>query len=458
MINLKKSDQISYSIWLKGLSEETVLKISQDLNEPEWMLKLRLQSLEIFQKIKNPDFWPDLSSLDYENLVYYAVPEKNYTWSSESRDEVPENVKKIFDKLNIPESEKKYLAGVWGQYDSSVVYHKLKKKWQKSWIIFLDMSDGVREYPDLVQKYFMKLIPNTDHKFVALHGAVRSGWTFIYVPKGVKLTDPLQAYFRMNTLAGGQFEHTLIILEDEAEANYIEWCSAPKYDKRSLHAGCVEIYVWNNAKMRYSSVENWSLNTFNLNTKRSIIGENAFMEWISGNMGSGATMLYPCSILKWNGAKSDNISLVVASKGQNQDIWAKVIHIWENTTSNIVSKSISKDGGISIYRWLVDVKKSAKNAVNSTKCDALLIDEISISDTFPELRVETDDATISHEATAWKIDTYQLFYLMSKGLNNEKAMAMMVNGFLSGVTKQLPMEYAGELNHLIEMEMEGSIG
>ena len=317
------------------------------------------------------------------------------------------------------------------------------------------MSEAVRQYPDLVKKHFMKLIPTTDHKFAALHGAVWSGGTFVYVPSGVKVSDPLQAYFRMNILFGGQFEHTLIVVEDDAEASYIEGCSAPKYDKRSLHAGAVEIFVGKNSKMRYSSVENWSLNTFNLNTKRAILGENSYMEWISGNLGSGATMLYPCTILQGDNAKADNISVVVASKDQHQDIGAKAIHIGKNTSSNIVSKSLSKDGGISKYRGLIDIKATAKNAVSSTKCDALLLDECSVSDTIPSIKVATDDATISHEAVAGKIDTHQLFYLMSRGLSSEKAMAMIVNGFFSSVVKKLPMEYAGELNHLIEMEMEG---
>jgi Fe-S cluster assembly protein SufB len=320
------------------------------------------------------------------------------------------------------------------------------------------MSEAVREHPDLVRQHFMKLVPPTDHKFVALHGAVRSGGTFIHIPKGIKLTDPLQAYFRMNTLEGGQFEHTLIILEDETQGDYIEGCSAPKFDKRSLHAGCVEIFVGKNAKMRYSSVENWSLNTFNLNTKRALVEENSFMEWIGGNLGSGATMLYPCSILKGDNAKADNISVVVASKGQHQDVGAKVIHLGKNTSSNIISKSISKDGGISTYRGLIDIHASALNATTSTKCDALLLDGISRSDTIPSIKSHTNDATISHEAAAGKIDTVQLFYLMSRGLSEEKAMAMLVNGFISSIVKKLPLEYAGELNHLIELEMEGSIG
>lgn len=317
------------------------------------------------------------------------------------------------------------------------------------------MSEAVRHYPELVQKYFMKLIPATDHKFSALHGAVWSGGTFVYVPAGVKLTDPLQAYFRMNILFGGQFEHTLIVLEEDAEASYIEGCSAPKYDQRSLHAGAVEIFVGKQAKMRYSSVENRSLNTFNLNTKRAIVEERGYMERISGNLGSGATMLYPATILRGDDSKADNISVVVAAKDQYQDIGAKAIHIGKNTSSNIVSKSLSKEGGRSLYRGLIEIKKTATNAVSSTQCDALLLDEDSSSDTIPSIQVATDDATISHEATAGKIDTQQLFYLMSRGLSSEKAMAMVVNGFFSSVVKKLPLEYAGELNRLIEMEMEG---
>ena len=458
MNHLDQSDHIPYELFLKGLSEDTVRKISANLQEPDRMLQHRLQCLQIFQKIKNPDFWPDISSLNYENIVYYAKPKKDFKGSSDDRAKVPANIKNVFDRLQIPETEKKYLAGVGGQYDSTVVYHKLKEKRKQSWIIFEDMTEAVKEYPDLVKQHFMKLVPPTDHKFAALHGAVRSGGTFIHIPKGIKLTDPLQAYFRMNTLAGGQFEHTLIILEDNTQGDYIEWCSAPKYDQKSLHAGCVEIFVGKNAKMRYSSVENRSLNTYNLNTKRAILWENSYMERIGGNLGSGGTMLYPCSILQGNNSKSDNISVVVASKNQNQDVGAKVIHIGKNTSSNIVSKSISKDGGISTYRGLVEIKKTAENAVSSTQCNALLLDGNSRSDTIPTLNIHTDDATISHEASAGKIDTNQLFYLMSRGVSQEKAMAMIVNGFISSIVKKLPMEYAGELNHIIEMEMEWSIG
>ena len=450
-------DNVIYDIFLRWLNEGTIKKISYDLWEPEWMLNHRLNSFKIFKEIKKPNFWPDVSSIDFDNLVYYAKPKKWFVWATDSWDKVPQNIKNVFQRLNIPEAEQQFLAWVWWQFDSSVVYHKLKEKWQKSWIIFDDISVAIREHSNLVEKYFMKLVPPTDHQFAALHGAVRSGGTFVYIPKWIHISDPLQAYFRMNTYEWWQFEHTLIILEDETSCSYIEWCSAPKYDKRSLHAGCVEIFVWRWSSMRYTSVENWSLNTFNLNTKRSLVEENGHMEWVWWNLWSWATMLYPCSILKWNNSTSDSLSLVVASKGQNQDVWTKVIHVWENTSSNTISKSISKDWWINTFRGLVQINSSAKNAVASTRCDALLLDDISISDTIPTIEVKTDDATVSHEATAWKIDEEQLFYLMSRWLTEEKAMAMIVNWFISSITKELPLEYAWELNHLIQMEMEWSI-
>ena len=450
-------DEVIYDVFLKWLNEETIKKISYDLWEPKRMLNHRLSSFKIFKEIKKPNFWPDISSIDFDNLVYYAKPKKWFIWATDSRDKVPQNIKNIFQRLNIPESEKQFLAWVWWQFDSSVVYHKLKEKRQKNWIIFDDISVAIREHPNLIKKYFMKLVPPTDHQFAALHWAVWSGWTFVYIPKWIHLSDPLQAYFRMNTYEWGQFEHTLIVLEDETNCSYIEWCSAPKYDKRSLHAWCVEIFVWKNSSMRYTSVENRSLNTFNLNTKRALIQDNSHMERIWWNLWSWATMLYPCSILKWDNSTSDSLSLVVASKNQNQDVWTKVIHIGKNTSSNTISKSISKDWWINTFRGLVQIQPNAKNAVASTRCDALLLDEISISDTIPTIQVKTNDATISHEATAWKIDENQLFYLMSRWLSEDKAMAMIVNWFISSITKELPLEYAWELNHLIQLEMEGSI-
>ena len=451
-------DNVLYDIFLKWLNEDTIKKISYDLQEPDWMLEYRLYSFKVFKEIKKPSFWPDISSIDFDNLVYYAKPKKWFTWAADSWDKVPQNIKNIFQRLNIPEAEQQYLAWVWWQFDSSVVYHKLKEKWQNEWIIFDDISVAIKEYPELVRQHFMKLVPPTDHQFAALHWAVWSWWTFVYIPKWIKISDPLQAYFRMNTYEWWQFEHTLIVLEDEASCSYIEWCSAPKYDKRSLHAWCVEIFVWKNSSMRYTSVENWSLNTFNLNTKRAVIDENSHMEWIGWNLWSWATMLYPCSILKWDNSTSDNLSLVVASKDQHQDVGTKVIHIWKNTSSNTVSKSISKSGGINTYRGLIQILPGAKNAVVSTRCDALLLDDISVSDTIPTVEVKTSDALVSHEATAWKIDENQLFYLMSRWLSEEKSIVMIVNWFVSMVTKELPLEYAWELNHLIELEVDSSVG
>ena len=320
------------------------------------------------------------------------------------------------------------------------------------------MSHAVTLYPDLVKKYFMKLVPAKDHKFAALHGAVRSGGTFIYIPAGIQVDEPLQAYFRMNTMGGGQFEHTLIIIEDGAKGDYIEGCSAPKFESKALHAGLVEIFVGKNSTMRYSSVENRSTNTYNLNTKRALVDDDAYMERVNGNLGSCTTMLYPCSILKGHRAKTDMLGIAVAGAGQNQDTGSKVIHIGRDTSSTIISKSISKDGGIATYRGIVDIKKTATGAVNSTECDALLLDPQSISTTIPHISVANGSATIAHEATAGKVDEIQKFYLMSRGLTEEQAMAMIVNGFFSPIVKKLPLEYAGELNKLIEMEMEGSVG
>ena len=338
------------------------------------------------------------------------------------------------------------------------VYHKIKQQRAEKGIIFEDMPQAVKKYPELVQKYFMKLVPANDHKFAALHGAVRSGGTFIYIPAGVQLDEPLQAYFRMNTYAGGQFEHTLIIVEDDAQGNYIEGCSAPKYDKASLHAGLVEIFVGKRAKMKYSSVENWSTNTYNLNTKRAILQDDAYMERVNGNLWSHKTMLYPCSILQGARSKTDMLGIAVAGKDQEQDTGSKVIHIGPDTSSNIISKSISKDGGISTYRGLVKVAKNAHNSTNHTQCDALLLDDFSVSNTIPHIENDNADSIISHEASAGKIDEQQIFYLTSRGITEEKALAMIVNGFFSQVVKKLPLEYAGELNKLIDLEMEGSIG
>ena len=453
------SDEIIYSETVEpGINEKVVRQISLSNKEPEWMLELRLKALALYEKREMPKWWPNLDKLDLDKIYYFAKPQgagNNKTW-----DDVPENIKATFDKLGIPEAEKKALAWVGAQYDSETVYHSLKQELTDQWVIFDDMSQALQnpERAELIKKYFAKSIPLNDHKFSALHYAVWSGGTFLYIPKGVKISEPLQSYFRMNVKAGGQFEHTMIIVEEEAEAHYIEWCSAPKYDESSLHAGWVEIFVGKNAKMRYSSVENWSLDTFNLNTKRAIVQEAGVIEWVWGNMGSNTTMLYPCSVLVWDNSKADHLGLAFANQWQNQDTWAKVIHIWKNSSSNIVSKSISKAGWISTYRGLVDIKPGAIGSVSKIECDALLLDNKSVSDTIPDIRVGNADSIVAHEASAWKINEEDLFYLMSRGISEEKAQAMIVNGFLSPIMKELPLEYASEMNVLISMEMEGSIG
>lgn len=459
---LESSDDIQYELYIKGLSEDNVKAISADLNEPEWMLELRLKSLKLRYDMPYPSRGPDLQwikdQIESWNLVFYARPKKWFQWYTGKWEEVDPLIKTKFEKLGIPEAERQYLAWAGWQYDSEVVYHNIKERRAKQWVIFEDMSQALIKHEELVKKHFMRLIPNRDHKFMALHGAVWSWGTFIYVPPWVNVSEPLQAYFRMNTVAGGQFEHTLIIIDDDATGDYIEWCSAPKFDAKSLHAWCVEVYVWKNSKMRYSSVENRSTNTYNLNTKRAVVEDDWFMEWINGNLWSCTTMLYPCSILKWDNSKSEQIGVVVAWAWQNQDSGSKVIHVWKNTSSTIVSKSISKDWGISTYRGIVEILPSASWAVNATECDALLMDDHSISTTIPHINVQRDDATIAHEASAGKVDETQLFYMMSRGLDESKAMWMIVNGFISPVIKKLPLEYAAELNRLIEMEMEGSVG
>ncbi|HID92215.1 TPA: Fe-S cluster assembly protein SufB [Candidatus Peregrinibacteria bacterium] len=441
--------------FVKGLDEKLIRKISADKKEPKWLLEHRLKSLELFLSIPNPSCGPDISKLNLDGIRYYATADTKK--NAKSWDEVDPEIKATFEKLKIPESERAFLAGVGTQYESEVVYHSLKEKWAKKGIIFLDLDVAVHEHEEIVKKYFMKCVPNTDHKYAALHGAVFSGGTFLYVPNGVILDEPLQAYFRMNSESMGQFEHTLIILEDDSEADYIEGCSAPKYGEDSLHAGCVEVYLAKNAKFRYSSVENWSTNTYNLNTKRAIVGENSRMQWVGGNLGSAVTMLYPASVLVGNNAQSDYLGIAVASKNQNQDTGAKVTILADNCRANIVAKSISKDSGVSTYRGIVDIKANAKNAVVNIECDALLFGN-AVSDTIPKISVGNDSASVTHEASVGKISEEVLFFLETRGISEAKAKGMIVNGFLDEVVKTLPMEYSVELNHLIELEMEGSIG
>lgn len=448
-------DEISYkNEFITWINEKVVKQISSSNKEPNWMLELRLKALEIFNSKPFPNWWPSLEKLDLNSIYYFAKPEG--AWNNKSWDEVPENIKKTFDKLWIPEAEKNVLAGVWAQYDSETVYHSLKKELVKQWVIFDDMTHALQntKYEKIIKKYFSKAIPLADHKFSALHYAVWSWWTFLYVPAWLKISEPLQSYFRMNVKSWWQFEHTLIILEENSQAHYIEWCSAPKYDKNSLHAGWVEIFVWNWAHMRYSSVENWSLDTYNLNTKRAIVQEKWFMEWVWWNLWSNTTMLYPCSVLLWDYSRADHLGIAFANSGQNQDTWAKVIHIWKNTTSNVVSKSLSKWWWISTYRWLIYIKPSATWSVSKIDCDWLILDENSVNNAIPNIKIENSFSTVAHEASAGKIDEKYLFYLMSRGISESEATSMIVNWFISPILKELPLEYASEMNVLISMEFE----
>jgi Fe-S cluster assembly protein SufB len=451
-----RNDSSYQSKFKKGLTEDLVRQMSAEKGEPQWMLDFRLRSLKTFFDMDMPKWGPDLSALNLEDITYYAKADAES--NSRSWDDVPDDIKNTFEKLGIPEAERKVLAGVGAQYESEVVYHSLKKEWEDLGVIFVDCDVALKEHETLFREYFMKCVPYNDHKFAALHGAVWSGGTFLFVPKGVKLDMPLQAYFRMNAPSQGQFEHTMIIVEDEAEVHYIEGCSAPKYGSNALHAGCVEVFVGKGARMRYSSVENWSQDTYNLNTKRAIVESDGVMEWIGGNLGSGVTMLYPCTILKGQGAHADHLGIAFANTGQIQDTGAKVIHAAPHTSSNVVMKSLSKGGGISVYRGLLKVMPHAHDVTSRVECDALILDEISRSDTIPDMRIMNNDVTIAHEATAGKLNDDDIFYLTSRGIDEEEAKAMIVNGFIEPIVKELPMEYAVELNRLIELEMEGSVG
>ena len=439
-----------------GLTREIVVHISRQKNEPEWMLKKRLAAFELFAATPLPEWGPDLSRLDLNKITYFVR-----TGAKEAKkwEDVPEAIRKTAERIGIPEAERLHLSGAGYQYDSDVVYHNLKKEWEEKGVIFENMDVAVQKYPELVKKYFMtSCVPINDHKFVMLHGAVWSGGTFIYVPPNVKVTVPLQAYFRMNAQSGGQFEHTLIITDKGAEVHYVEGCSAPRFETNALHAGCVELHVHEGSKIRYSSVENWSKNTYNLNTKRAVVDKNGVVEWVNGNMGSGCTMLYPCSILRGEYAHADYLGIAFAGQGQNQDTGSKVIHAAPNTTSNIRAKSISKAGGISSYRGYLRTTNNAVNTRSSVVCDALLIDDKSTSNTYPFMKIDNDQVEISHEASVGKIGEEEIFYLMSRGVSEEDAVKMIVAGFIEPVVKQLPLEYAVELNKLIELEMDGCVG
>ncbi len=445
-----------------GLTEEVVRLISEDKDEPEWMLERRLRALEQFKQMPMPEDWPglpDLSGLDIDEIVPYIRPDVDERTGVDDWDELPDDIQDTFDKLGIPEAEQKALSGVGAQYESEVVYQNMQEQWEEKGVIFMNMDEAVQEHPDLVKEYFMtKCVPPSDNKFAALHGAVWSGGSFVYVPEGVTVEMPVQAYFRMNSEGMGQFEHTLIIAEEGAEVHYIEGCSAPQYATHSLHAGGVEVFVKDNAHVQYSTVQNWSRNTYNLNTKRAIVDEDGRMEWVSGSMGSEVTMLYPSSILRGRGASDNHITIAFAGEGQDIDTGAKVYHNAPDTKSTIESKSISKDGGRTNYRGLVHIADGAENSSTAVECDALMFDNESTSDTMPYMEINESAVDVAHEATVGKIGDEDIFYLQSRGLDDDDAKQMIVSGFIEPITEELPIEYAVELNRLVELEMEGSLG
>lgn len=439
----------------RGLSREVIEHISYVKNEPEWMKNYRIRALDIFTAKKMPFWGPDLSKIDFDKIIYYAKPEgtQSRTW-----DDVPADIKKTFDKLGVPEAERKFFAGVGAQYDSETVYHNIRKDLKKQGVIFTDTSTALNEYPELFKQYFGTIVPSGDNKFAALNSACWSGGSFIYVPKGVKVTMPLQAYFRINTKNIGQFERTLIIADEGSDIHYIEGCTAPVYTTDALHAAVVEIIAKKNARVRYTTIQNWSANVYNLVTKRAKAEEGALVEWIDGNLGSKITMKYPSVFLTGRGAKADILSIALAGKGQHQDAGAKVVHMAPDTSSNIISKSVSFGGGRTAYRGLAQVIQGANNAKIKVRCDALILDKKSRSDTYPTMKIQEQDTKIEHEATVSRISEKELFYLQSRGFSETEASSLVISGFFEPLTKVLPIDYAIELNRLIQMEMEDSIG
>lgn len=450
-------DSIDQYVYLskKGLARETVEEISRLKDEPEWMRQFRLRSYDTFMSKPIPNWGGNLSKIDFQNIYYYAKAAEK---QQKSWDDVPESVRNTFEKLGIPEAERKFLAGVGAQYESEVVYHNLHEDLTKQGVIFIDTDTAVKEKPELMKKFFGKIIPPEDNKFAALNSAVWSGGSFIYVPPNVKVDLPLQAYFRINAENIGQFERTLIIADEGAEVHYIEGCTAPIYSTESLHSAVVELVAKKGAKIRYTTIQNWSRDVYNLVTKRAYAYENATVEWVDGNLGSRLTMKYPGVYMLGRDARAEIISVAFAGKGQHQDAGAKAVHIAPNTTSRITSKSISKDSGRTTYRGLLHVAKGAKSAKSNVRCDALLLDEASRTDTYPYVEVNEEDATISHEATVGRIGEDQIFYLMSRGFSESDALSLIVGGFMEPFTKELPMEYAVELNRLVKLEMDGSVG
>ena len=439
-----------------GLTPEIIEKLSKEKGDPEWMREFRLKSLETYNEMPLPNWGPSIEGLDMDHIATYVRPKTDMKndWK-----DVPQDIKDTFERLGIPQAERKSLAGVGAQYDSELVYHNVKSEVAEQGVIYTDMESALKgEYAEMVHEYFMKLVTPRDHKFAALHGAVWSGGSFVYVPKGVQVSIPLQSYFRLNAKGAGQFEHTLIIVDEGASLHFIEGCSAPKYNVANLHAGCVELYVKKNAKLRYSTIENWSKNMYNLNTKRALVEENGVIEWVSGSFGSHVGCLYPMSVLKGDNSRMEFTGVTFAGAGQNLDTGAKVTHIGRNTSSYMNTRSISKSGGISTFRSSVVVAKTAKGAKSSVSCQSLMLDSESRSDTVPAMDIRTRDASVGHEAKIGSISTDAIFYLMSRGMSEEDARAMIVSGFADNVSKELPVEYAVEMNNLICLEMKGSIG
>ena len=439
----------------KGLDEEVVRQISQMKEEPEWMLEFRLKALKHFQARPVPTWGPDLSTLDLDNIYYYVKPmeEEGKSW-----DDIPETIKETFEKLGIPEAEQKFLAGVGAQYESEMIYHSIHEQLAEQGVLFKSIEDGLKEHPELFKEYFGKIIPYTDNKYAALNSAVWSGGSFVYIPPGLKVDLPLQAYFRLNVANIGQFERTMIIADEGSQVHYVEGCTAPQYTTDSFHSGVIEIIVKKDARVRYSTIQNWSNNVYNLVTQRSRVEENGTMEWVDANLGSKVTMKYPSCMLTGKGAHGEILSIAFSGNGQHHDTGGKMIHLAPDTSSKIISKSISKDGGRASYRGLMRVNKGNTNVKSNVVCDALLLDDHSRSDTYPYIEVDEQDVNIGHEASVSKVEEEQLFYLMSRGLSEEEATSMVVSGFIEPLVKELPMEYAIEMNRLIQLQMEGSIG
>ena len=455
LYDFRNEDKDAYRI-SEGLTREIVEQISREKHDPEWMREFRLKSLEIYNSIQMLQWGPSIEGLNMENIVTYVRPNTKMQGKWE---DVPEDIKDTFERLGIPQAEQTSLAGVGAQYDSELVYHNVRKEVEEQGVIYTDMESALNgPYAEMVHEHFMKLVPPTDHKFAALHGAVWSGGSFVYVPKGVSVAIPLQSYFRLNAKGAGQFEHTLIIVDEGADLHFIEGCSAPKYNVANLHAGCVELFIGKGAKLRYSTIENWSKNMYNLNTKRALVAEGGTIEWVSGSFGSHVSYLYPMSILNGEGARSEFTGVTFAGHSQNLDTGCKVVHNAPKTSSVVNTRSISKSGGISTFRSSVVVTNKAKQAKSSVSCQSLMLDNISRSDTIPAIDVRTADADIGHEAKIGRISDDAVFYLMSRGISEEEARAMIVSGFADNVSKELPLEYAVEMNNLIRLEMQGSIG